>query len=229
MKKPKTITITKKILTEEEADATTALRRVIIHHDSSPLNPREEYDNLFKIYSDCKYLSSDEGAENPVVDYGKSPAEAKFKKGVYALPVYAYVHSGMAISLKPFKCPWDSGVAGWIYVNKAHFCEEMGLKKFSSKRAYKSAEGEVEELNQYINGEVYGYSVETRASVEDEWEDTGDSCWGFSGDESIPEMVAEAGGDEEGTIVCKTDEVCYFGDDKVEMVIAVRDELSKAA
>lgn len=229
MKKPKTITITKKILTEEESDATSALRRVIIHHDSSAVNPREENENLFKIFSDCKYLSSDKGAMNPVVDYGKAPDEAKFVKGIYALPVYAYVHSGMAISLKPFSCPWDSGVSGWIYVNKAHFCKEMGMKKFSSKRAYKIAEGEVSELNQYINGEVYGYSVETRASVEDEWEETGDSCWGFFGSESIPEMVAEAGGDEEGTIICKTDEVCYYGDDEVKMEIAVREGARDAA
>ena len=223
MRKPKTMKYTKPIITKEDADKTTALRRVVIKVDESPLNPRTDWDNVFTIWSACSRLSSDKDAENPVVDLGKCPDEAKFKDGICAFPFYAYIHSGMALSMTPFSCPWDSGCAGFIYVSKEKFCKEYGLKRFSRKRAFKVASSEIETLNQYVNGEVYGYEVETRESQDAEWR-CEDSCWGFFGDESIPDMVAEAGGDEEGTIVCKADEVCYVGDDKVEMVIAVRKE-----
>jgi len=33
-------------------------------------------------------------------------------------PVYAYIHGGMILSLKPFSCPWDSGLTGWIWTNR---------------------------------------------------------------------------------------------------------------
>jgi len=33
-------------------------------------------------------------------------------------PVYAYIHGGMILSLKPFSCPWDSGLTGYIWTNR---------------------------------------------------------------------------------------------------------------
>lgn len=207
MKKPKTVKYTKAILSKIDADYTKALRRIVIMRDTDPQNPREEWDNLFKIHSGCpRYLSSDKGAFNPVVDYGKSPDEAKFTDGVCAFPFYAYIHSGMSLSMSPFGDRWDSGCAGFIYVNKAEFCKEYGLKRFSRKRAYKIAEGEIKTLDQYVNGEVYGYVEQTRATAEDEWED-GDSCWGYFGTESIPDMLTSAGAYEQGTVICEGNDV----------------------
>ena len=165
MKKPNTIKITKRILTEDEADKTTALRRIVIKRDNDPLNPREDYDNLFTIHSDCpRYLSSDNDAYDPIEDYGRCPDEAKPKDGVCAFPFYAYIHSGMALSMSSFADKWDSGCAGFIYVEKDKFCKEMGLKRFSRAKAYKIAKGEIETLNQYVNNEVFGFVEQTRES-----------------------------------------------------------------
>ena len=220
MSKTKMVKYTKPVITKTDADETDALRRIIIMRDTDPQNPREEWDNVFTIHSECsRYLSSDKGAFNPVVSYGKSPDEAKFTDGVCAFPFYAYIHSGIALSMNPFGCRWDSGCAGFIYVNKAKFCEEFGLKRFSRKRAYKIAEGEIANLNQYVNGEVFGYVEQTRATREDEWED-GDSCWGFFGRESIPYMLTDAGAYEKGTVVCEDDDA-NVGMDLVTMERAV--------
>lgn len=219
MKKSKTKIVKKSVLSMKDGDATKALRRVVILRDSGPQNPREDWDNVCTIYSDCRYLSSDKGALNPVVSYGNAPAKAKFYNGVCALPIYAYVHSGTTLSLKPFGDKWDSGVAGWIYVNKAAFCKGYGLKRFSPRRFRKVAEGEIAILQTTIDGNVFGYLVQTRESVKHIWED-GDSCWGYFGEDTIDEMCAGAGGDEAGTIICEDDEA-YLGRDNVAMEVAV--------
>ena len=206
----KKVTLTKKVLSLEESDDTKALRRVVVKRDNDPLNPRRDWDNACTIYSECRYLSSDEGASNPVVDYGRSASEARFEEGIAALPIYAYVHSGMTVSLSPFIDPWDSGCAGWIYVDKAKFCEEYGLKRFSYRRFRKIAEGEIKTLDEFLQGEVFGYEVEHRATVDDAWE-LEDSCWGFFGEDYIGHMVFEAGGFDEGTVVCEDDDVWISG------------------
>ena len=206
MSKTKMVKYTKRILTMSEGECSKALRRIVIMRDNDAQNPREEWDNLFTIHSECpRYLSSDEGAFNPVVSYGSCPGDAEFTSGVCAFPFFAHIHGAMALSMTPFGDKWDSGCAGFIYVNKVAFCEELGLKRFSRKRAFKIAEGEIATLNQYVNGEVFGYVEQTRATREDEWED-GDSCWGYFGRESIPCMLTAAGAYEKGTVVCEDDD-----------------------
>lgn len=220
MSKTKIVKYTKPVITKTDADGTDALRRIVIMRDKDAPNPREEWDNLFTIHSACpRYLSSDNGAFNPVVSYGKSPDEAKFTSGVCAFPFYAYIHGGMALSMNPLGDRWDSGCAGFIYVNKAKFCKEFGLKRFSRKRAFKIAEDEIATLDQYVNGEVFGYVEQIRATREDEWKD-GNSCWGFFGMESIPYMLTDAGAYEKGTVVCE-DYDANVGMDSVTMERAV--------
>lgn len=220
MSKTKIVKYTKPVISKTDADDTEALRRIVIMRDTDPQNPRTDWDNVFTIHSACpRHLSSDKGAFNPVVSYGKSPDEAKFTDGVCAFPFYAYIHSGIALSMNPFGDRLDSGCAGFIYVNKAKFCEEFGLKRFSRKRAYKIAEGEIATLDKYVSGEVFGYVEQTRATTEAEWED-GDSCWGYYGEESIPYMLTEAGAYEDGTVVCE-DEDANVGMESVTMERAV--------
>ena len=40
-------------------------------------------------------------------------------------PVYAYIHGGMELSLKPFDCPWDSGLTGYIWTNSDSDAEDF--------------------------------------------------------------------------------------------------------
>ena len=95
------------------------------------------------------------------------------------LPVYAYIHSGTQLSTGSFRgraphADWDSGQCGIIWCSKDTAVKEWG-KKVCTKQVIEKAEaylkGEVETYNQWINGEVVGYTVD--GPVCD------DSCWGF--------------------------------------------------
>ncbi len=95
-------------------------------------------------------------------------------------PVHGYAHSGIVLSLAPFRCPWDSGIAGFVAVSKAEFPEE-------SRRIV--AEHLVETWNQHLSGDVYGYRVfrEVTCDLGHVHREEVDSCWGFYGLETVRE------------------------------------------
>lgn len=106
------------------------------------------------------------------------------------LPVFMYDHSGITINTTGFSCPWDSGQVGIIYCTKQKAVEEWG-KKLCTKKVREKAEdymrGEVECIDQYLTGQVYGFKVM-------KGEDDVDSCWGFYGsaDDCLKEGLAAA-------------------------------------
>ena len=88
-------------------------------------------------------------------------------KGYHAFPVFAYIHSGVSLSLGkseyPFTDPWDVSFKGFALIRQA--------------KGQKMAEGLIESWNAYLSGNVYGYQVVDAMGEEM------DSCWGFYGDE----------------------------------------------
>lgn len=102
---------------------------------------------------------------------------------VKALPVYAYVHSGVALSTAPFNDPWDSWRSGFVYSEDAGVTDDM-LREY------------VETYNKYLAGDVWGFVVEEAVELIGQQEDGTtverkqwvelDSCWGFLG--SDPEQ-----------------------------------------
>jgi len=118
------------------------------------------------------------------------------------LPLYLHDHSGLSMSVGdsryPYNDPWDAGQVGWIYVTKSRLREEWKVKRVS-KQIILWAEGvlrgEVETYDQYLRGEVYGFTV---YEVEDGDIVQIDSCTGFYG--SDPE--------ESGILDCVPRELC---------------------
>lgn len=114
---------------------------------------------------------------------------------VIALPLYLYDHSGITMSTGngnwPFHCPWDSGLVGYIYVEKEAVRREWGWKRISPQRYEKILQilrSEVEIYDQYLRGDVYGYRIE------DENGEEIDSCWGyFGGIEYLQEELTAMG------------------------------------
>ena len=97
-----------------------------------------------------------------------------------AVPVYAYVHSGATVKASengnPFHCPWDSGQSGIVFVKKSKVREEYGWGRITKEREEEIKQhliNEVRLFNHWVSGNVYGYQIE----------ETGDSCWGFYGDD----------------------------------------------
>jgi hypothetical protein len=78
--------------------------------------------------------------------------EEKIKSGeLVGLPVYAYVHSGVALSTSPFGDPWDSGQSGFVFADPKRMSEEFG-EDFDFKEILESV---VKDLNTYLQGDVY--------------------------------------------------------------------------
>jgi len=99
------------------------------------------------------------------------------------LPLYLYDHSGITMSTGSFSCPWDSGQVGHIHISLEKIRKEFGCKRVS-KQMRERIEGylknEVKSFDDYITGNVYGFSI-TREEPDGEEIDL-DSCWGFLGD-----------------------------------------------
>ena len=78
--------------------------------------------------------------------------EEKIKSGkLVGLPVYAYVHSGVALSTSPFGDPWDSGQSGFAFAEPKQLAEEFG-EDSDFKEILKSA---VDTWSMYLQGDVY--------------------------------------------------------------------------
>lgn len=111
-------------------------------------------------------------------DEVKECLQAKFFDRYIALPVYKYEHSRVAYNTTGFRCRWDSGQVGYIYVTKEDAKNNWGLKRLSPQKrqwALDILKSEVETFSQWANGEIYGFTVE------DEEKGISDSCGGFYG------------------------------------------------
>lgn len=100
------------------------------------------------------------------------------EKVAIILPVYLYDHSGLAMSVGGFNCPWDSGQVGWVYVTLEDVRREYSCKhvtKAIRDKVIKVMTGEVQTYSEYLGGFVYGFIIE-KPDGEHE-----DSCWGFYG------------------------------------------------
>ena len=161
---------------------------VKIEQDHDPTNPRTDFDNVGKMI--CFHPRYELGDEQPKCspdeylfrmmydrefdlhgkwvpeNIKKECLEAYINKHFVILPLYLFDHSGLSMSVKPYGCPWDSGEIGFIYV-------DTESKEYDDLVAGLTAE--VETYNQYLQGDVWGYTIENPAG------DVTDSCWGFYG------------------------------------------------
>ena len=103
------------------------------------------------------------------------------EKGTIIKGLYLYDHSGITISTSSFSCRWDSGQIGWIYITK----DKIEAEGWTPEQADKYLDGEVEVYDNYLTGEVYGFTIE------DADENHVDSCSGYYGDDGKESMIEE--------------------------------------
>lgn len=108
----------------------------------------------------------------------------KSREDFVILPLYLYDHSGITMSTSSFSCRWDSGQVGYIYCSTNKILKEYGNTNLDTLiKVEKILEGEVEQYDQYLTGDVYGfelYKVETCNKGHKHLEFV-DSCHGFYG------------------------------------------------
>ena len=140
------------------------------------------------------------------------PQEDKWKllekhAQIIFMPLFLYDHSGITMNTCGYSCRWDSGQVGYIYTDRktilglknAYYRNEKGKSTKITKNNWKKAaylwmEGEVEEYDQYLTGEVYGIIEEEYDVEDDTWEET-DSCWGFFNSKFGSELIEDVARD----------------------------------
>ena len=139
-----------------------------VHQDGDVECPRE-WENLTQMIFFDNY--SRLGDKHQLTS--EKSIESQLKGVVFIKPVYAYIHGGMTISLKPFNCRWDSGQLGWVVVTKEDLRRTYGVKyvtqkflKEKTKDIESSIEAEIKLLNQYIAGDTYYFTVTEKSTGE---------------------------------------------------------------
>ena len=154
------------------------MKKLEIHIDHFAPNPFTDWGCLPTLFSNHRDYSwkgcvMAEGGYNSLAEEFENRLP-----NVVSVPVYLYRHSGDTVSTKPFSCPWDSMQLGYMFYTKEQIRENYGRKRVTQKledKVRKNLEANVQLLDDYVRGEVYGFKV-----IDEEGEEV-DSCWGFYG------------------------------------------------
>ena len=157
-----------------------------IFDDLNPCSPRE-FDNLgtmvcfhrrYNLGDETELKSSDFSSWEELENYLYKEEDA-----LIAIPVFMYDHSGLCINTTGFSCPWDSGQVGYIYISKEKVRREYSCKRISKKLKKMIREmlcSEVDLYNDYLSGNVYGFTLTDKENAEEI-----DSSCGFYGTDYI--------------------------------------------
>lgn len=155
--------------------------KIELVHDDSAESPRE-WDNLGTIVTtDNRYFSLQEKSSYDLEDlklaYSDPDLDSAPQDIAAILPIYMYAHSGVTISTSnsnyPFTDRWDAGQVGFIYITE----EKVKHEGIDPEKVATYLRGEIDTLDQWLRGDVWGYRVLDQNDNEIE------SCWGFFGDE----------------------------------------------
>ena len=167
------------------------------------LGDRHNHDTINDaLYYLCEQYGLDADTICKFQDGDKSPKQRdqrimdELKEHVCIKFIYMFDHSGITISVDDFKDAWDSGVVGIIYMDK-----ETTLDNFPNADEvswYTIAEqhlrDEVNEYDQWINGDIYGYCLDKLVKCEHcnhEVEENIDSMGGFYGNNILTNGMLE--------------------------------------
>lgn len=157
---------------------------VSIYTDDDPESPRT-WDNIGTMIcsNHRSYNLGDEQFDSDDYD-GWADLEKHLREerdAVVVLPLGLYDHSGITMYVGSVHDRWDGGQVGFIYATAEDLKKEYpGDNGLNSMEAYLRAE--VKTYDQYLRGEVYGFTVQNPRTGEEI-----DSCWGFYGVEAAEE------------------------------------------
>jgi len=171
------------------------LGTMVCFHPNYILGDKHGYRNPAEAIFEILWHGLDAYTETMDIDYQNMDEQEfinkywdKLEKLAIVLPLFLYDHSGITMSTSAFSCPWDSGQIGFIYLSKSNARKEYGrLTKNNLAKVISYLQGEVETYDNFLTGQVYGYTVEPINGNQVECDD---SCWGYYGETDY--MVSEA-------------------------------------
>lgn len=166
-----------------------------LYHDEDAQNPRKDCDQLGIMV--CWHRNYDLGDRKPTETEQDALQRGGFRLlerylrmsegGRNLIKLGLYDHSGITMyagggALGQDPGGWDSGTVGFIYTNT----EQINLIGAPLESLDRQLHAEIEEYDQYLTGDVYGYVIE------DEDGEERDSCWGFFGDDYAKQEMGAA-------------------------------------
>lgn len=146
---------------------------ITIHPDDSAESPDAWGDqSLFLVGFHRDFFVRRKGFEQ--TQLADDESLAIIRERYHVIPLRAYIHSGVALSLGtsyPFNCPWDSMWVGAVLAAKQEWP--------TPEAAEYAAQSLVNEWNDYLSGNVWSYESE------DAQGDVVGSCGGFYGDVEV--------------------------------------------
>lgn len=122
--------------------------------------PRDIYDHLKVIEPNKKDFNDKDDYQLAYNDYAES-INLDYNN-YYIFLVYAYIHSGVSLSLdNATKYPWDVSSNGYVLVKKSMIEEGLITPNENHKehKAKEYAEGLIKIWNQYLSGDVWGFQI----------------------------------------------------------------------
>ena len=169
--------------------------RLRIVRDDDASNPRTDCDNPSTLLCWSRHVEGDTRVNADNYETLEELRKQEIPRDAYVAPVYAYVHSGVALSLGAFGCQFDSGIAGLIYMTHADAKENFG-EDHTEEQIHNCFTAELAEYEAWIGGDAWGFVLEKVKTCDScgntEYEEE-DSCWGFLGDakEAIRDHIPE--------------------------------------
>lgn len=124
----------------------------VLEYDELCQGP-EEFGMLGKIYylNKSRYRLGTASVSSEKMD----EISLKIQQGeLFGLPVYAYVHSGVALATTPFSCGFDSGLSGFIACSHEDVTNWYGAE-MPKDEIIEVLRTEIEEFSQFLAGDVY--------------------------------------------------------------------------
>ena len=194
-----TLTVKQDDIAEDPREWSNLCTMVCWHRHYS-LGDKHDYDGIEDFFQAlCKEVLGkgyDETAELYWQDMLKMLKESNL---ILIKAINMYDHSGITVSTSssyPYNDRWDACCVGFIYVTKKTIFDECGNVTEGNwkERADEYIEGEMETYDQYLRGDVYGFTL-TKTIIQqekchhcgevireyEEEEEEVDSCWGFYG------------------------------------------------
>lgn len=154
---------------------THANHQIEIYPDEDAQNPRAGGDMFGTIiaFESRSRESLPIGPDDKLILYEESTKEALMEalkpfEGGHYLIIKAYIHSGWTISASPTtyeRYPdqeWDVSQVGFICCSKEQIIDNYGDDSLENRqKAEKILLAEIEELDQYLTGDVWGYIIKT--------------------------------------------------------------------
>lgn len=227
--------------------------RVKIVYDSTPMNPREDFDHPDTMVcwhrrynlgdkADIKREDAEatllamiyeynKGFENELEEAGLS-SEARqatiqdeAEKYYVILPLYLYDHSGITMSTAPFSCRWDSGCVGFIFISHADAAKNVGGPAFTATEEWTPEKQKA--VEDMLRSQVQEYDNFLTGSVYGRVIEKFERHFEQPADEEL---------DEDSDVEWEDDGSCYgfFGDHKTSGLLedvpaALRPALEKAS